>query len=91
MAVNNTDILVFVFVIAYGIYVLSSLLTVVVALILSERRREEWPLLSSICLFPWYKGFFRWVRIYSLLLEIGRFNYEDSYLPESAWRNAKRW
>ena len=84
-------ILVFAIVIMYFIYVAVSILTVGVAISTSERAREEINLLAFTPLFPVYKGFFRWVRLYSFLLEYFRLNYEQSYLPESAWRNTRKW
>jgi cellulose synthase/poly-beta-1,6-N-acetylglucosamine synthase-like glycosyltransferase len=57
----------------------------------SERRRDEIDLLWYIPIYPIYKSFFRWVRLYSLVLEYFYINYEQNYLPETAWRNARRW
>lgn len=91
MVVYYPVILIFVFIIAYFVYAASALLTVTAALLLSERRREEWPLLLSVPAFPPYKGLLRLVRLYALVMEIVRVNYEQSYLPESAWRNTRRW
>ncbi len=84
-------ILVFAIIIMYFIYIAVSILSVGVAISTSERAREEINLLAFTPLFPLYKGFFRWVRLYSFLLEYLRLNYEQSYLPESAWRNTRKW
>ena len=75
----------------YFVYIAVSIISVGAAISTSERGREEFNLLFSTPLFPLYKGFFRWVRLYSLLLEYFRLNYEQSYLPESAWRNTRKW
>jgi cellulose synthase/poly-beta-1,6-N-acetylglucosamine synthase-like glycosyltransferase len=84
-------ILAFAIVIMYFIYIGVSVLTIGIAISISERGREEISLLAFAPLFPLYKGFFRWVRLYSFILEYFRLNYEQSYLPESAWRNTRKW
>lgn len=91
MAIFNFPILIFVWLIVYVIYLVTNVAILVIALEYSERWREESRLFFSIFAFPIYKGFFRWVRIYALTMELCRINYEDSYLPESAWRNTNKW
>jgi poly-beta-1,6-N-acetyl-D-glucosamine synthase len=61
------------------------------AIYLSERRRDEWPLLWMAPLLPFYKEIFRLIRIYATTIEIFRVNYEEPFLPQSAWRNTPRW
>jgi len=84
-------LLVFVWVVCYFVYALSAFLTSLVAVILSERKDEEWPLLYVSIFFPFYKAGFRWVRFTAMLLETFRINYQDEYIPQSAWRNTKKW
>ncbi len=84
-------LLIFVWCFTYVVYVVVSLITFIAALFFSERRDEEIPLLLTVFLFPAYKALFRWVRFGALCLEFFRINYEEGYLPESAWRNTKKW
>jgi len=91
MIIYYPKVLLWVFAITFVLYTASTLLVLTSALMFSERRGEEWWLLCLAPLFPIYKGLFRWVRLWALLLETFRINYEDPYLPESAWRNTGRW
>ena len=86
-----TVMLLYIYPISFAVYALTSLITIGVPIFLSERRHEEWPLIFWTPLFPLYKGFLRWIRLYSLVLEILRVNYDDPYLPQSAWRNTEKW
>ena len=40
---------------------------------------------------PVYKEGLRWVRLKATLCEILRINYEDTFLPQSAWVYAPRY
>ncbi len=91
MAFNFPVVLGWVLAITYGAYVLSTLVPMLVSLVFSERGAAEWRLLPTVLFFPLYKEIFRWVRLYALTLESFRANYEDSYLPASAWRNTPKW
>jgi poly-beta-1,6-N-acetyl-D-glucosamine synthase len=91
MAIFHLPILIFVWIIVYVLYLLTNILILTVALEYSERWRDEWHLLFSIFAFPLFKSFFRWVRLYAVSMELFRINYEDGYLPESAWRNTYKW
>lgn len=84
-------VLVFIFMITYFIYLATGIFITFVSLTVSERGRNEWGLLLSILPFPTYKGMLRLIRLYSLTLEALRLNYSDEYLPESAWRNTRKW
>lgn len=84
-------ILIFVWSVTYGVYMLTTLAAFGVHLIFSERIRDEWPLVFTIPFFPLYKGYTRWVRFFSVMMELFRVNYEDPYLPVSAWRNTRKW
>ncbi len=74
--------------IAYGF---TSLITLSVGLLYSKRWYEEWPILFFTPIFAFYKQYMRVVRLYALTLEIFRINYEEPYLPASAWHNAPKW
>jgi len=91
MVIFYPVILAFAIVIIYLVYVVAGYLSLGLVIATSERRHEEIALLWYIPFFPLYKGFFRWVRLYSLVLEYLYINYEQNYLPETAWRNARRW
>jgi len=84
-------ILIFIWVFTYVIYVGVALLCFSISLLFSERKIEELSLLPTVFMFPAYKAVFRWVRFGALLLEFFRINYQEGYLPESAWRNTKKW
>lgn len=59
---------------------------------LGERRREEAAYAIGLPFYPFYTELIlRWVRMWANTLELFRLNQEDSYLPQSAWRNAPRW
>ncbi|WP_300673315.1 glycosyltransferase family 2 protein [Desulfoluna sp.] len=91
MLIFYPKLLIFVLCFAYIIYVGVVFLCFAIALVFSERRDEEVALFPTVFFFPGYKALFRWVRFGALLLEIFRINYQEGYLPESAWRNTKKW
>jgi hypothetical protein len=91
MAAYYPVVLAFAVAIIYLVYIAVNVFSLGVAISASERWREEMGLFWSIPFFPLYKGLFRWVRIYAITLELFHINYEQTYLPESAWRNARRW
>lgn len=88
---NHPLLLLYIYPITYCAYALTSAATIGVPILFSERRGDEWPLIFWTLLFPFYKGILRLVRLYALVLETLRINYEETYLPESSWRNAPRW
>lgn len=77
--------------ITYVFYVLSALVSVSAGLLSRRSQPEDWKCLVDCLGFPAYKEIFRWVRIYATYLSLLRINYEDSYMPKTAWRNAPRW
>jgi poly-beta-1,6-N-acetyl-D-glucosamine synthase len=90
MVVVAPALLVAVYLICLAVYALMSLVSVATALVFSERRNEELPLLAWAPLLPFYNEIiFRWVRIYATVLELLRVNQEDAFLPQSAWRNVR--
>ena len=91
MFVFYPKILIFVWIFCYLLYTFSALLIMSVSLLFSERKKEEWPLLFTTFFFALYKSYFRWVRFWAMFLETFRLNYEESYLPKSAWKNTEKW
>lgn len=77
--------------ICYFFYAFSAMLSTTAALLISHAPAAEWTAVVDGLWFPFYKSVFRWVRIYSTVLSVLRINYEDSYMPQTAWRNAPRW
>ncbi len=47
-------------------------------------------LLGAALLLPTYKALLRWVRLRALVLEFLRVDYEDPFLPDTAWFHAPR-
>ena len=91
MLIYYPKLLAFVWCFTYVVYAVVSLLCFAISLLFSERRVEELSLLPTALLFPAYKAMFRWVRFGALLTEFFRINYQEGYLPESAWRNTEKW
>ncbi len=73
------------------IFMASTAFALAVHLAQSERRKQEMWYLMTVPIMPFYKEFFRWVRIYAITLELLRVNYENSFLPKSSWNNTKKW
>lgn len=71
----------------YFIYLLLTAVSIGGVLYYSERREQEWFLLTYIPFFPIYKEIFRWIRIYANLCETFRWKYQESYLPKSGYFN----
>ena len=84
-------LLLFALFISYFIYVLIAFISFVASLAYTERKKEELSLIPTLIVFPLYKSIFRWVRLSALIMEIFRVNYEEGYLPQSAWRNIRKW
>ena len=81
----------FILALVYVVYVLTNILLLVSAISVSERQREEWGLLWVVIVMPFYKSYFKWVRITSFVREFFRRGYTDPYLPETVWNQAPRW
>lgn len=75
----------------YPIYALISAFSLAVSLQITQRWREDWSLMFAIPLFPFYGWTLRLARIWTYVLEMLRIDYEDPFLPQSAWRNTRRW
>ena len=84
-------LLIFALVISYVVYVFIAFISYMSSLLYSERPAEEATLIPTLLLFPMYKSLFRWVRVAALIMEMLRINYEEGYLPSSAWRNQRKW
>jgi cellulose synthase/poly-beta-1,6-N-acetylglucosamine synthase-like glycosyltransferase len=91
MLLYDPWMLFFVLAVAALFTMVGSLVTTLGAVCISERRRQEWPLVLWSPLLPFYKEFLRWVRLQATVKELLRVGYEDPFLPESAWRCAPRW
>ena len=73
------------------IFMTSTAFALLVHLMQSERAKQEVWYLMTVPLMPFYKEIFRWVRIYAITLELLRVNYDNSFLPQSSWRNTDKW
>lgn len=91
MLIFYPKLMIFIWGFSYVIYVAVTFFCFSVSLLFSERRDVELSLLPTVFMFPIYKSIFRWVRFGALVLEFFRINYEEGYLPESAWRNTEKW
>jgi biofilm PGA synthesis N-glycosyltransferase PgaC len=91
MAIFALRLLTFVLLACHVFYSVLTFVTLLVSISYSERRAEEWHLLHYSFVMPTYKGIFRWVRIYALVLEILRVRYRDPYLPDTAYDNVEVW
>ena len=91
MVIFAPKLLTFVLIACYLFYSVLTFVTLLVAISFSERQRQEWWLLQYAFVFPFYKGMFRWVRLYALIIETLRINYRDPYLPDTAYDNVERW
>ena len=59
---------------------------------LGERRREELSYAWGLLIYPVYSEVvLRWLRTWANTMELLKVGQEDSYLPQSAWRNSPRW
>jgi len=91
MLVYSPWVLFFAIFAALLLCVLGSVATTGAAVCISERRRLEWPLVLWSAFLPFYKEYLRWVRLRATIHELFRIHYEDTFLPDSAWRCAPRW
>ncbi len=86
----NWKLLLFALFISYLLYTAMAFFALLSAIVISERRSDEWFLLWYVPFFPLYKEIFRWVRLWANFLETFRLGYEESYLPKSGY-SGKRW
>ncbi len=91
MLAMDPMLLIFAWSVCLVFYTITGFFSAAIAISFSERKIDEMILLRQMLLFPAYKGILRWVRFYSLLLETFRINYDDSFLPGTAWKNTPRW
>ena len=91
MLIIDPFFFIFIYMCCVMIFTASTAFAILVHLLRSERRSQEWWYLLTVPLMPFYKEFFRWVRIYAITLELLRVNYEDGFLPQSAWKNTDKW
>ena len=91
LMISHLSLLPYILGITYLLYFSSAFITLATSLFISTHRNWEYSLLAYIFIYPIYKGMLRSVRYYAIIMETLRLNYEESYLPESAWHNAPRW
>ncbi|MCK5835372.1 MAG: glycosyltransferase [Lentisphaeria bacterium] len=91
MLVRDYKLLIFSYIVAYILYVSTTFITFLIALSFSERRDEEFGLIWYTPFYPFYKEIFRWVRLYANILETFRWKYEESYIPNSGYRDKEKW
>ncbi len=91
MVFYDFRLLTFILIACYFFYTCLTFFTLLVAISFSERRRHEWWMLQYAPVYPLYKGIFRWVRSYALIIETFRLRYRDPYLPDTAYDNVERW
>jgi len=86
-----TELIVPIYLMATVVYSITSTILCGIGLIFSNRWRDELRFMFLAPLLPFFKGYFKLIRFYALFWELFHVNYEESYLPESAWKNASRW
>ncbi len=91
LAWTSPWVLATVLVVASAVNVALSLFALAVVARVCERIVEPSKLLGAALLTPFYKGFFRWVRLRAIVYEALRYRYDDPYLPQSAWAHAPRY
>ena len=91
MISHNYKLLILAYCVTYVLYSIMTFFTFLIALSFSERSKEERGLLWYIGFMPFYKEIFRWVRFYANILETFRLKYEESYIPESGYKNKEKW
>jgi cellulose synthase/poly-beta-1,6-N-acetylglucosamine synthase-like glycosyltransferase len=74
-----------------ALYLVLAPLPLIAIAIVSTRTKDVGNLITASFAMPFYRSLMRWVKIRALLREIFRTKYEDSFLPDSAWKNAPRY
>lgn len=74
-----------------AMYAVASMMILLPIAVVSERTGPIRHLLMPALTHALYKGYLRWVRFRAVLMEIFRIDYEDSFLPDSAWNHCPRW
>ena len=74
-----------------AVYTLCSVLSLLVVARICVRIEDPLSLLGAALVTPFYKGCLRWVRVRALILEFLRVDYEDPFLPHTAWTHAPRY
>ena len=80
----------FVFLVSLVLNTFLSLFCLAGVAFLAESVKRPWALLPSAFVMPFYKGLLRWARLRALVLEFLRIEYEDPFLPRSAWVHGSR-
>ena len=74
-----------------ALYLVLAPLPLIAIAIVSTRTKDVSNLIGASLVMPFYRSLMRWVKIRALLREIFRTKYEDSFLPDSVWKNAPRY
>jgi hypothetical protein len=77
--------------VSFTFFSLLSLASVAAVAICCPRVEKPWSLAAASLLNPFYKEVLRWVRVKATVCEILRIQYEDTFLPSSAWIYARRY
>ena len=92
LAVTDPPLLLLMLAVSWVLCLMLTTVSFVAAVALGERRREEAWYALALPLYPFYTDVVgRWVRTWANTIELLRFDQEDAYLPQSAWRNSPRW
>ncbi|HZN40938.1 MAG TPA: glycosyltransferase family 2 protein [Planctomycetota bacterium] len=88
---QSPAVAVFVLSVCFVFYCMLSLGAVAAVAYCSPHVEKPWSLAGAALWTPIYKEGLRWVRLKATLCEILRINYEDPFLPKSAWVYAPRY
>ena len=80
----------FVLIASWLVYTALSVVPLFAIALVSERVRDVHRLAGAALALPLYRTLMRWVKIRALVLELARVRYEDSFLPDTAWKHAPR-
>ena len=83
-------IFIFVLLATWVFYTALTLLSLAAIAAVSERSGRISALVVPALITPFYRELLRWAKIRAIVLELLRVDYEDRYLPESAWSHAPR-
>lgn len=73
-----------------GVYVFGTVSSLIPLRFVCTRSWSGWGTVKAALWMPIYKELMRWPRILVVILELMWIGYEDPYLPDEAWREARR-
>ena len=73
------------------IFMLATAFALMVSLMYSERRKEEFRYLWCIPLMPVYKELFRWIRLYAMSTEFFKKSPSEPLAANHNWENSRKW